>query len=622
MYNKNGNLIIVNYNGVIQENSNEILKNSILYQLKVSKDSKGVLVSLKGAIYEGNSDAIVLMIKLLDTLNKKLGISISIIDYNMELYQILKKITRRSKVKLFKNLNSANLFLDPKAFKQGMRVLVYDKNEENSKKLSQELAKYGYDIVRAKDSNDWQDISISNEQIIELLDMKIKSVILPGVVAVVLLASVCYWIYEYRHFRVQPRVAGQDNRPEATLAEVATEKPEGKRETFDGSVPDIAGIWPNFRGVDFTGVVQSETPLAKQWPAAGPGKLWQVQVGDGYAGPAVYDGRVYLMDYDLQGQRDAIRCFSLADGKEIWRYSYPVKIKRNHGMSRTIPAVNGQYVVVMSPKCYVTCLDAVTGEFKWMIDLVGEYGVKVPLWYAGQCPLIVENKAILAPAGPEVLIMAVDCATGEVVWKTPNPEKWEMTHCSILPMRFAGQQLYVYPGSRGVAGVSAKDGTLLWQTDAWYLRTNVPTPVDCGDGKIFLSAGYNKGSMMLQLQQKDGKIVPDVLFELPPDVFGADSDRWDEVGATRVDYYDFNSQATDQDPDADTGVTDAIIQAEDRSHWLARLFGPVRRLYEWVLGWAETRYAGPAMAALAFSIHSRRRLRTSSRCSGTTRDTA
>jgi len=31
-------------------------------------------------------------------------------------------------------------------------------------------------LARAKDSNDWQDISISNEQIIELLDMKIKSV--------------------------------------------------------------------------------------------------------------------------------------------------------------------------------------------------------------------------------------------------------------------------------------------------------------------------------------------------------------------------------------------------------------------------------------------------------------
>jgi len=51
----------------------------------------------------------------------------------------------------------------------------------------------------------------------------------------------------------------------------------------------------------------------------------------------------------------------------------------------------------------------------------------------------------------------------------------------------------------------------------------------------------------------------------------------------------------------DSGVTDALIEEEVRSHWLARVFSPVRRLYEWVLGWAETRYAGTAMAALAFS---------------------
>jgi outer membrane protein assembly factor BamB len=352
--------------------------------------------------------------------------------------------------------------------------------------------------------------------------MKIKSAILPAVIAIVLLVAVGYWIYEYRHFRVQPRVAGQDNRPEATQEQALSGKPEGMLETFDGVASDIPGSWPNFRGVYFNGVIQSETPMAKQWPAEGPAKLWEVKLGEGYAAPAVYGGRVYLIDYDMERQRDAIRCFSLDDGEEIWRYSYPVKVKRNHGMSRTIPAVNGRYVVTMGPMCHVTCLDAKTGEFKWMIDLVGEYGTKVPLWYAGQCPLIVENKAILAPAGPEVLLMAVDCETGEVVWETSNPEKWEMTHCSILPMRFAGQQFYVYPGSRGVAGVSAKDGTLLWQTDAWYLRTNVPTPVDCGDGKVFLSAGYNKGSMMLQLEQKDGKVVPNVLFELSPEVFGAD----------------------------------------------------------------------------------------------------
>ena len=64
------------------------------------------------------------------------------------------------------------------------------------------------------------------------------------------------------------------------------------------------------------------------------------------------------MDYDREKKQDAVRCLSLADGKEIWRYSYPVAVKRNHGMSRTMPAVTDKYVVGHGPKCHVACLDA------------------------------------------------------------------------------------------------------------------------------------------------------------------------------------------------------------------------------------------------------------------------
>jgi membrane protein YqaA with SNARE-associated domain len=48
-----------------------------------------------------------------------------------------------------------------------------------------------------------------------------------------------------------------------------------------------------------------------------------------------------------------------------------------------------------------------------------------------------------------------------------------------------------------------------------------------------------------------------------------------------------------------TGVTDELIREEVQSHGLARRIGFVRRLYEWVLRWAETRHAGKAMAVLA-----------------------
>ena len=54
-------------------------------------------------------------------------------------------------------------------------------------------------------------------------------------------------------------------------------------------------------------------------------------------------------------------------------------------------------------------------------------------------------------------------------------------------------------------------------------------------------------------------------------------------------------------PDPSTGVTDELIREEVEAHGLVRRVHWLRRLYEWVLGWAETRHAGKAMAALAFS---------------------
>jgi outer membrane protein assembly factor BamB len=73
-----------------------------------------------------------------------------------------------------------------------------------------------------------------------------------------------------------------------------------------------------------------------------------------------------------------------------------------------------------------------------------------------------------------------------------------------------------------VVGVDAQNGKVLWKTDQWKLKTNVPTPVDCGGGKIFFCAGYNKGSMMMQLEQQGEQIIPKILYTLKATVFGAD----------------------------------------------------------------------------------------------------
>lgn len=334
------------------------------------------------------------------------------------------------------------------------------------------------------------------------------------------------WLSADAAVSLQERLPGADNKPAGILDGGDAVKVTGALTKSDGVAADLPGSWPRLRGPNGDGISPEKVPLSRQWPEGGPRVLWSVDVGEGYAGPAVLGGRVYLLDYDQAKQADAIRCLSLADGKEIWRYSYPVKIKRFHGMSRTVPAVTDKYVVTLGPKGHVTCLDAGTGAFRWMLNLVKEFGTVIPQWYTAQCPAIDGDKAIIAPAG-DALMIAVDCATGDIVWKTPNPDKWVMTHSSAVPMEFRGKRFYIYCGGStdagGVVGVSATDGAVLWKTEDWKVRTNVPLPVLAGEDRIFLTAGYGQydnGCMMLRLVETDGRITAQGEFRHATDVFG------------------------------------------------------------------------------------------------------
>jgi outer membrane protein assembly factor BamB len=345
--------------------------------------------------------------------------------------------------------------------------------------------------------------------------------ILPVALVIVGIVLLCVWLSTDLAMELAERLPIAENALQALLEEEGTGKPQGELTRFDGVAADLPGAWPRFRGANFNGISSEDVTLAKKWPPDGPKVLWSIDVGEGYAGAAILAGRVYILDYDRQKQADAIRCLSLGNGREIWRYSYPVKVKRNHGMSRTVPAVTDKYIVTLGPKCHVTCLDSATGQFRWMLNLVNDFKAKVPPWYAGQCPLIDNDRAIIAVGG-DALMIAVDCETGEIVWQSPNPRRWTMTHSSIMPAEFMGKRMYVYCASGGVVGVSADDGSILWENADWKISVaNVPSPVIVGEGLIFLSGGYNAGSMMLRLVQEADKINVQPVSRLAADVFGS-----------------------------------------------------------------------------------------------------
>ena len=346
--------------------------------------------------------------------------------------------------------------------------------------------------------------------------------VLPAALATIGVAILILWSRTGTIGGLAARVPGLDGGMTPGSTDAPPAVLDGKLTRSDGQPGDSSSSWSGFRGDNLDGICNDGVPLARQWPKDGPKTLWQIDVGEGYAGAAVRAGRAYVLDYDRASSTDALRCLSLDDGKEIWRFSYPVVVKRNHGMSRTVPVVTEQYVVSLGPKCHVACLDRISGEKIWMLDLVRQFGATVPQWYAGQCPLVEDGRAILAPGGEDGLLMAVDCKTGEVLWKSPNPKSWTMTHSSITPMELGGRRMYVYCGRGGVVGVAASDGSILWETSDWKISiATCPSPVILGDGKIFFCGGYNAGALILHVKEVGDRLAAHSLVRLKAKQFGS-----------------------------------------------------------------------------------------------------
>jgi len=350
-----------------------------------------------------------------------------------------------------------------------------------------------------------------------LLERKIRIIIS----SVLVLAGLCilgWWLTANPTRNFSAAIPGMDNRLSSSDSMSEVINIGEYFEQFAGEAPELNETWPRFRGENFDNISKSPVKLIDKFGPDGPKIIWSVELGEGHAGPAIYKGLVYLIDYDEEKRADMLHCFSLTDGKELWRRWYHVNVKRNHGMSRTVPAVTEDYVLTIGPRAHVMCVNRKNGDLLWGLDLEKDYQTEIPLWYTGQCPLIDNDKAIIATGG-KALLIAVDCSSGEILWETPNEQGWKMSHSSVIPYTYGGRKMYVYSAVGGVCGIAADgkdEGQILWSTSAFQHPVIAPSPVCMPDGKIFITAGYGAGSMNLQLTGSGDNFKIEVLQEYTP----------------------------------------------------------------------------------------------------------
>eukprot|EP00752_Nemacystus_decipiens_P016625 g14865.t1 len=264
-----------------------------------------------------------------------------------------------------------------------------------------------------------------------------------------------------------------------------------------------ANDWPGFQGPKRDGTVPDAKVLT-DWPETGPAVRWTVEVAPGFGGAAVVGGSVYLLDRDgIQG--DTLRSINLQTGEENEAIGYDAPGRLSYDGARSTPTVEhtaeDQSAYTVGPLGHVTCFDLIAQKIHWQKHME-DFGADPPKWGWSQSPLIIGDVLIVQPMTDDAGLVALDKSTGQVAWKSRSIGK--EGYASPRLIELAGvPQLVTFTSTR-VSGLDPKTGDIFWSYDNIPVKRAIPTPAVVGDNKLFITAGYDSGSALIEINQQDG----------------------------------------------------------------------------------------------------------------------
>ena len=260
--------------------------------------------------------------------------------------------------------------------------------------------------------------------------------------------------------------------------------------------------WTDFRGPGGQGIYAGKGVPA-EWSTA-KNVVWKQTIpGKGWSSPIVLDGRVYLTSaVPIEGSKDlslqAI-CIDAAKGTVLWAKEVfrqdGAKAPKIHGKNSHAspsPVTDGKHLYVHFGHQGTACLD-LTGDILWRNSEL-RYA---PVHGNGGTPIIVEDKIVYsADGGDKQFIVALNKATGKVLWKTDRKCTYDRTFSFSTPLLIAvnGKQQIISPASGAVMAYDPADGKELWRVN-YDGYSVIPRPV-FGHGMVYVSSSYNTPKLM------------------------------------------------------------------------------------------------------------------------------
>ncbi len=278
-----------------------------------------------------------------------------------------------------------------------------------------------------------------------------------------------------------------------------------------------ADDWPQWLGPQRDGVWR-ETGILEKFPKDGPKVRWRFKLSNGYSGPAVANGRVYITDHvladgvnpsDNKFSRDKVAgeervfCLNEKDGKEIWHHFYPCTytIAYPNG-PRTTPVVQDGKVYTLGAMGDLFCFNEKDGKVLWSKNFVKEYHTKEPLWGFAAHPVIEGDKLICLVGGTGSVVVAFDKNTGAEKWKALSMTKKEIGYAPPMVFTVGGKRQLIVWEPEHVNSLDPETGNVYWSEDfvgKGNVSLTVSTPRLDGD-KLFITAFYD-GARLYKLDK-------------------------------------------------------------------------------------------------------------------------
>jgi len=284
---------------------------------------------------------------------------------------------------------------------------------------------------------------------------------------------------------------------------VVTEKPS----VTSSSAITLADIQKNhnsFRGPLAQGVV-SHKNIPSEWDgASGTNILWKSPIPKhGFNSPVIWGDKIFIAGADKQSRE--VYCYNRADGKLLWTGiadnitgspAAPPKVTEDTGLSAPTLTTDGKHVFALFGTGDVIAFD-MNGKRAW-----AKYLGAPDNHYGHSSSLITwANKLLIQyDTNKGGKAIALDAATGEVVWETVRKSK--ISWASPVLAEVDGKYQLILTADPIVAGYDVETGEELWSTEC--MMGEVGPSVGYSDGVVFAGNEY---AILVAINPKDGSII-------------------------------------------------------------------------------------------------------------------